>query len=89
MVVIRKKVISLQKLLLMSGVEILGYSAGAKTRKEILSKDISLQMFLIAAINEIMWVMYGSLSDNRVIILTNPIVLSMSLMMIYFKLKYK
>jgi MtN3 and saliva related transmembrane protein len=84
----------------MSGVDILGYSAGAitsltflpqviKTWKERSAKDISLMMFLIAALNEIMWVVYGILLNNWVIILTNAIVLIMSLTMIYFKLKYK
>ena len=83
----------------MNGVDISGYAAGAvtsvtflpqviKTWKEKLAKDISLLMFLIAAINEIMWVAYGALLDNWVIILTNALVLTMSLTMIYFKLRY-
>jgi MtN3 and saliva related transmembrane protein len=84
----------------MNGVDILGYSAGAitsltflpqviKTWKERSAKDISLMMFLIAAINEIMWVVYGVLLNNWIIILTNAVILAMSLTMIYFKLKYK
>jgi len=84
----------------MSGIDILGCSAGAitsltflpqviKTPKEKSAKDISLMMFLIAAINEVMWILYGALLDNRVIILTNAIVLSMSFIMIYFKLSYR
>lgn len=84
----------------MSGVDILGYSAGAitsltflpqviKTWKERSAKDISLLMFLIAALNEIMWVVYGILKNDWVIILTNAVVLVMSSTMIYFKLKYK
>ena len=86
----------------MSGVDILGYSAGAitsltflpqviKTWKLKSAKDISLLMFVIAAINEVMWVFYGALLTpaNWVIILTNIIVLSMALTMIYFKLKFK
>jgi MtN3 and saliva related transmembrane protein len=84
----------------MSGVDILGYSAGAitsltflpqviKTWKERSAKDISLMMFLIAALNEIMWVVYGILLNNWIIILTNAVILVMSLTMIYFKLKYK
>ena len=85
----------------MSGVDIVGYSAGAitsltflpqviKTWKVKSAKDISLLMFVIAAINEVMWVFYGALLTpaNWVIILTNVIVLSMALTMIYFKLKY-
>lgn len=84
----------------MTGVDILGYSAGAitsltflpqviKTWKERSAKDISLMMFLIAALNEIMWVVYGILLNNWIIILTNSVILVMSLTMIYFKLKYK
>ena len=86
----------------MNGVDILGYSAGAitsltflpqviKTWKVKSAKDISLLMFVIAAINEVMWVFYGALLTpaNWVIILTNIIVLSMALTMIYLKLKYK
>ena len=84
----------------MTGVDILGYSAGAitsltflpqviKTWKVKSAKDISLLMFLIAAINEVMWIIYGVLLDNWVIILTNIIVLSMALTMIYFKLRFK
>ena len=84
----------------MTGVDILGYSAGAitsltflpqvvKTWKEKSAKDISLLMFLIAALNEVMWIAYGALLDNWVIILTNAIVLAMSLTMIWLKLRYK
>jgi MtN3 and saliva related transmembrane protein len=83
----------------MTGVEILGYAAGAitsltflpqvlKTYKEKSAKDISLNMFLIAAINQTMWIVYGVLVENTVIILTNAVVLTMSLIMIFFKLKY-
>ncbi len=84
----------------MSGVDILGYSAGAitsltflpqviKTWKLKSARDISLLMFLIAALNEVMWIIYGALLDNWVIILTNIIVLSMALTMIFFKLRFK
>jgi MtN3 and saliva related transmembrane protein len=84
----------------MTGVDILGYSAGAitsltflpqviKTWKVKSAKDISLLMFVIAAVNEVMWIIYGALLDNWVIILTNVIVLSMALTMIFFKLRFK
>jgi MtN3 and saliva related transmembrane protein len=79
--------------------EILGYSAGAitaltflpqviKTWKEKSAKDISLLMFIIAAVNEVMWIWYGALLNNWVIILTNSIVLAMSSTMIILKLRY-
>jgi len=84
----------------MTGVDILGYAAGAitsltflpqviKTWREKSAKDVSLLMFIIAAVNEVMWIAYGALLNNWVIILTNAIVLAMSLTMIYLKLRYK
>jgi MtN3 and saliva related transmembrane protein len=83
----------------MSGVEILGYAAGAitcltflpqviKTWKSRSAKDVSLNMFIIAAVNEVMWIVYGALLNNWVIILTNAVVLSMSLTMIWLKFRY-
>ena len=84
----------------MTGVDILGYAAGAitsltflpqviKTWKLKSARDVSLLMFVIAAINEVMWIVYGALLNNWVIILTNAIVLAMSLTMIYLKFRYK
>ena len=83
----------------MSGAEILGYAAGAvtavtflpqvlKTWREKSAKDISLNMFLIAFANEIMWLVYGFMIDNFVIILTNSVMLLMSVIMIGLKMKY-
>lgn len=83
----------------LSGVEILGYAAGLltavtfipqviKTWQSKSAKDISLAMFNIAFINEIMWLAYGILIDNWVIILTNAVMLFMSGTMIALKLKY-
>jgi MtN3 and saliva related transmembrane protein len=83
----------------MSGAEILGYAAGAvtaftfmpqviKTWRDKSARDISLTMFLIAFINEIMWLVYGFMIDNFVIILTNSVMLLMSGIMIALKLKY-
>jgi MtN3 and saliva related transmembrane protein len=83
----------------MTAADILGYAAGAvtaftflpqvvKTWKEKSAKDISLYMFLIAFINEIMWLVYGFMIDNMVVILTNAVMLVMSGIMIGLKLKY-
>lgn len=83
----------------MNGTDILGYAAGfittltflpqvIKTYKEKSARDISLNMFLIAAVNEVMWIIYGVLKKDMVIILTNVVVLAMSLTMIFFKLRY-
>lgn len=80
-------------------VDVLGYIAGAitaltflpqviKTWKEKSAHDISLLMFLIAAVNEILWIIYGAMLENWVIILTNSVVLAMSLTMIFLKLRY-
>jgi MtN3 and saliva related transmembrane protein len=84
----------------MALVDIVGYTAGAitsctflpqviKTWKERSAKDISLVMFIIAAVNEVLWILYGAMLNNWVIILTNAIVLSMSIIMIFLKLKYQ
>ena len=80
-------------------VNVLGYVAGAitaltflpqviKTWREKSAKDISLLMFLIAAANEILWIVYGVLKSDWVIILTNAVVLAMSLTMIILKFRY-
>jgi len=46
-------------------------------------------MFIIAATNEVMWIGYGILKDDWVIILTNAVVLALSVTMIGLNLKYK
>jgi MtN3 and saliva related transmembrane protein len=85
----------------MSGIELLGYAAGAittltflpqviKTWKEKSAKDVSLVMFIIAALNETMWIFYGALLSptNWVIVWTNSVILVMSVTMIFLKLRY-
>lgn len=83
----------------MNGIEILGYTAGAitsltflpqviKTLKEKSARDVSIMMFIIAVVNQTMWVVYGALLSNWVIILTNAVILSMSLTMIILKIRY-
>lgn len=83
----------------MSAADILGYAAGAltaftflpqvlKTWKEKSAKDVALNMFIIAFVNEIMWLVYGVMLDNWVIILTNAVMLVMSGIMIWLKLRY-
>lgn len=84
----------------MEFVDILGYSAGfittltflpqvIKTWKEKSARDVSLMMFIIAAVNEVMWIAYGVLKNDMVIIITNAIVLVMSCTMIALKLRYR
>ena len=83
----------------MSGIEILGYAAGAvtaftflpqvvKTWKEKSAKNVSLMMFIIAFVNEVMWIAYGVLSNNWVIISTNVVMITMCSLMIFLKLRY-
>ena len=79
--------------------QILGYTAGAitsltflpqviKTWKEKSAKDVSLLMFIVAASNEVLWIVYGILQNDWGIILTNVCVLTMSLVMVFLKLRY-
>lgn len=83
----------------MSGIEMLGYAAGAvtaftflpqvvKTWKEKSAKNVSLLMFIIAFVNEVMWIAYGVLSNNWVIISTNVVMITMCSIMIFLKLRY-
>jgi MtN3 and saliva related transmembrane protein len=84
----------------MDFITILGYSACAvtaltflpqviKTWKEKSATNVSLLMFIIAALNEVMWIGYGVLRNDMVIIVTNVIVLVMSCTMIYLKFRFK
>ncbi|MCX8020908.1 MAG: SemiSWEET transporter [Chitinophagaceae bacterium] len=83
----------------MSGPDILGYSAAAltvftflpqviKTWREKSAADVSLNMFIIAFLNQTMWLFYGIWINNWVIIVTNSLMLPMSGAMIALKLKY-
>ncbi len=84
----------------MDGVQILGYAACAvtaltflpqvlKTWKEKSAKNVSLLMFIIAFVNEVMWIAYGALRNDMVIVITNVIMISMCSVMIALKLKYR
>jgi MtN3 and saliva related transmembrane protein len=84
----------------MTGIDILGYAACTvtaltflpqviKTWKEKSAKNVSLMMFLIAFANEVMWIAYGVLKNDMVIIVTNVIMIIMCSIMISLKLKYK
>ncbi len=83
----------------MNGADILGYSASAvtvftflpqvlKTWKEKSAKNVSLMMFVIAFVNEVMWIAYGVMINNMVIIVTNVIMIAMCTIMIALKLRY-
>lgn len=53
------------------------------------AKDISLQMLLLLILGVSMWLTYGILVMDAAIIYTNSMVLTMSLIMMYFKFKFK
>lgn len=84
----------------MNGTEWLGYIAGTistltflpqviKTWKTKSAKDISLYMFVFATISVILWLVYGLLIDNGSIIYTNSVIFVLSLIMLWFKIKFK
>ncbi len=83
----------------LTGVDILGYAAGLitaftflpqviKTWKTRSAKDVSLAMFVIALSNQILWLAFGILRADPVIIITNAVMLLMTTLMIVLKLKY-
>ena len=84
----------------MSGIQILGLAAGTITSITFLpqviqiwktksAKDLSLQMLLLLILGVSMWLTYGILVMDAAIIYTNSMVLTMSLIMLFFKMKYK
>jgi MtN3 and saliva related transmembrane protein len=81
-------------------VEIVGIAAGAlscttfipqvvKTYKSKSAKDVSMAMFIIAAVSTFLWLIYGLLIDSISLIFTNAIVVVLSLVMLYLKLKFR
>jgi MtN3 and saliva related transmembrane protein len=84
----------------MSGIQILGLVAGTITSITFLpqvikiwqtksAKDLSLMMLLLLMFGVILWLTYGLLVMDAAIIYTNSMVLAMSLVMLYFKLRFK
>lgn len=84
----------------MNNVEIVGIVAGAlscttflpqvvKTYKSKSTKDVSLAMFVIAAVSTTLWLVYGILISSFSLTFTNAIVLLLSLIMLYLKIKYR
>ena len=83
----------------MTGIDTLGMIAGTisaitflpqviKTWKSRSAKDISVLMFSFATISVILWLIYGIIINNWPVIYTNSCVLVLSLIMVYFKLKF-
>ena len=84
----------------MTGIQILGLLAGTITSITFLpqvikiwktrsAKDLSLLMLLLLMLGVILWLTYGLLVKDAAIIYTNSMVLAMSLILLYFKLKFK
>ncbi|MBK8610044.1 MAG: SemiSWEET transporter [Chitinophagaceae bacterium] len=81
-------------------IEILGLVAGTITSITFLpqvikvwqtksAKDLSLMMLLLLMLGVVLWLTYGLLIMNPAIIYTNSMVLAMSLILLYFKLRFK
>jgi MtN3 and saliva related transmembrane protein len=79
--------------------DIVGYAASAitvltflpqviKTWKEKSAKDVSLMMFIIAIVNEVLWITWGVLINNKIVIITNVVMVIMASTMVFLKLKY-
>ncbi len=80
--------------------EILGLAAGTITSITFLPqviriwktrsvKDISMLMMVLLVLGTSCWLTYGLLMKDTAIIYTNIMVLAMSLIMFFFKIKYK
>lgn len=84
----------------MTGIQILGMVAGTITSITFLpqviqvwktksAKDLSLMMLLLLSIGVSLWLVYGLVIMDGAIIYTNSMVLLMTLILLYFKLRYK
>ncbi len=84
----------------MTAIQVLGLTAGTITSftfipqviqiwKTKSAKDISIVMLLLLIVGVSMWLSYGILVKDAAIIYTNSMVLAMSLIMLFFKFKFK
>ena len=84
----------------MSLIQILGLAAGTITSITFLpqviqiwktksAKDLSLFMLILLILGVLLWLTYGLLVKDAAIIYTNSMVLAMSLILLYFKLRFK
>ena len=60
-----------------------------KTWKSKSAKDLSLGMYLIFTSGVILWLIYGILKNDIPIIAANVVTLSLTLVLLYFKVFYK
>ncbi|MCI4669027.1 MAG: SemiSWEET transporter [Bacteroidia bacterium] len=81
-------------------IEIIGFTAAilstvtflpqvVKTWKSRSAKDLSLSMYLLVVSSVFMWLVYGILKVDWPIILANIVTLSLSSIILYFKIRYK
>lgn len=81
-------------------IQILGMAAGTITSITFLpqvihiwktksAKDLSLVMLLLLILGVSLWLTYGIIINDAAIIYTNSMVLAMSFILLYFKVKYK
>lgn len=84
----------------MTALQMLGLTAGTITSITFLpqviqiwktksAKDISLPMLCLLMIGVSMWLTYGIIAEDAAIIYTNSMVLTMSLIMVFFKFKFR
>ncbi len=84
----------------MTGIQILGMLAGTitsitflpqviKVWKSRSAKDLSLLMLVLLMVGVSLWLVYGLVIVDGAIIYTNSMVLLMTLILLFFKLKYK
>jgi len=84
----------------MASIEILGLVAGTITSITFVpqvikiwqtksAKDLSIMMLLLLMLGVVLWLIYGLVVMSASIIYTNSMVLLMSLVMLYFKYKFK
>jgi MtN3 and saliva related transmembrane protein len=84
----------------MASIEILGLVAGTITSITFVpqvikiwqtksAKDLSIMMLLLLMLGVVLWLIYGLVVMSASIIYTNSMVLLMSLVMMYFKYKFK
>ncbi|HEX3074055.1 MAG TPA: SemiSWEET transporter, partial [Ignavibacteriales bacterium] len=60
-----------------------------KTWKTKSAKDLSLGMFVFFCFGVGLWLVYGIIINDIPILVSNAVTLVLSIMIVYFKLKYK
>jgi len=84
----------------MTAIQLLGLAAGTITSitfapqvlhiwKTKSAKDLSFFMLLLLIIGVVMWLTYGIIVKDAAIIYTNSMVLTMSIILLVFKIKFK